>query len=281
MFCTTFGAPLNGIFGVALSGRVLESLGAGSLRDSAAFSDRRSEFRRLSAVRRFGSCRHGRDRRLGACSRSARLGWERLAFVLSRERPSWLGPDQEGVGGHPLGPGSRQTPALTGGASPSSPLLALGVPGGLLVESNSARGRHRRQRVLLAMAAYLAAFTVFHFNVTLAAAADQAMRGVGPDLARGQGRRWSPRRQDRRVGAGVGRGVGRAQFAAQTRRPGRPLGGRRRCRGCGAGGLVPRRAGPGFRGRGPFRPETLGSAAPPALGGAGDRARWSSAACPD
>ena len=52
----------------------------------------------------------------------------------------------------------------------------LGVPGGLLVDSHST-GATVGGILLLAMATYLAAFSVIYFNVVLTAAADQVMRG--------------------------------------------------------------------------------------------------------
>ena len=75
---------------------------------------------------------------------------------------------------------------LTGGALALVVFVVFGVPGGLLVDSDST-GAVIGGGVLLAMAAYLAAFTVSYFNVTLAAAADQAMRGEQPDLAAARG----------------------------------------------------------------------------------------------
>ncbi len=82
-------------------------------------------------------------------------------------------------------PGLAKLP-LTGGALALAAFVVLGVPGALLVDGDST-GAVIGGSVLLAMAAYSATFTVFLFNVTLAAAADQAMRGSEPDLAAARG----------------------------------------------------------------------------------------------
>ena len=77
-------------------------------------------------------------------------------------------------------PGLAKLP-LTGGALALVAFVVLGVPGGLLVDSHST-GATVGGILLLAMATYLAVFSVIYFNVVLAAAADQVMRGEGPDL---------------------------------------------------------------------------------------------------
>lgn len=69
---------------------------------------------------------------------------------------------------------------LTGGALALVTFAVLGIPGALLAESDSTAATIGGI-VLLAIASYLASFTVTYFNVALAAAADQAMRGAEPD----------------------------------------------------------------------------------------------------
>ena len=71
---------------------------------------------------------------------------------------------------------------LTGGALALVAFGVLGVPGALLADGGST-GATIGGIVLLAIAAYLASFTVTYFNVALAAAADQAMRSEVPGLS--------------------------------------------------------------------------------------------------
>ena len=78
-------------------------------------------------------------------------------------------------------PGLAKLP-LIGGAVAVVAFVALGIPGALLANSDTTVATVGGI-VLLAIAAYLATFTVVYFNVVLAAAADQAMRGENPDDA--------------------------------------------------------------------------------------------------
>lgn len=119
-------------------------------------------------------------------------------------------------------PGLARLP-LTGGALALVAFVVLGIPGALLAGSGSTGAGGI---AVLAIAAYLASFTVIYFNLALAAA-DQAMRSGEPDCPRPSAPPAAARREDRRVGAGVGRGVGGARRAA---RPGRR---RRQARGGG------------------------------------------------
>jgi len=82
-------------------------------------------------------------------------------------------------------PGLAKLP-LTGGALALVVFVVLGVPGALLVD-NGSTGATVGGIVLLAVAAYLASFSVVYFNVVLAAAADQVMRGQGADLPAARG----------------------------------------------------------------------------------------------
>ena len=82
-------------------------------------------------------------------------------------------------------PGLAKLP-LTGGALALVAFVVLGIPGALLVDSDST-GAAIGGIVVLAIAVYLASFTVTYFNVALAAAADQAMRGEEPDLSGARG----------------------------------------------------------------------------------------------
>jgi hypothetical protein len=82
-------------------------------------------------------------------------------------------------------PGLAKLP-LTGGALALVAFAVLGVPGALLAGSDST-GAVIGGIVMLAIAAYLASFTVIYFNAALAAAADQAMRGEEPDLSAARG----------------------------------------------------------------------------------------------
>jgi hypothetical protein len=71
---------------------------------------------------------------------------------------------------------------LTGGVLAVVAFVLVGIPGALLADSDdevAAVGGI----VTLAVAAYLATFVVVYFNVVLAIAADQAMRGENPDVA--------------------------------------------------------------------------------------------------
>jgi len=78
-------------------------------------------------------------------------------------------------------PGLAKLPR-TGGALALVACVVLGIPGALLVDSDST-GAAIGGIVVLAIAVYLASFTVTYFNVALAAAADQARRGKEPDLS--------------------------------------------------------------------------------------------------
>ena len=80
-------------------------------------------------------------------------------------------------------PGLARLP-LTGGALALVAFAVLGIPGALLVGSDST-GAVIGGIVVLAIAAYLASFTVIYF--ILAAAADQAMRGKEPGLSAARG----------------------------------------------------------------------------------------------
>src|SRR6516225_2793959 len=82
-------------------------------------------------------------------------------------------------------PGLARLP-LTGGALALVAFAVLGTPGALLAGSDST-GAVIGGIVVLAIAAYLASLTVIYFNVVLAAAADQAMRGEEPDLSAARG----------------------------------------------------------------------------------------------
>ena len=82
-------------------------------------------------------------------------------------------------------PGLAKLP-LTGGALALVAFVVLGIPGALLVGSDNT-GAVIGGIVLLAIAAYLASFTMIYFNIALAAAADQAMRGEEPDLSAARG----------------------------------------------------------------------------------------------
>jgi hypothetical protein len=77
-------------------------------------------------------------------------------------------------------------PTLTGGAIALVAFAVPGIPGALLADSDSTAATIGGI-VLLAIASYLAAFTMIYFNVALAAAADQAMRGEEPDLSAARG----------------------------------------------------------------------------------------------
>jgi hypothetical protein len=81
-------------------------------------------------------------------------------------------------------PGLARLP-LTGGILALLAVAVLGIPGALLVGSDST-GAVIGGIVVLAIAAYLASFTVIYFNVTLAAA-DQVMGGGEPDLSAARG----------------------------------------------------------------------------------------------
>jgi hypothetical protein len=72
--------------------------------------------------------------------------------------------------------------SLTGGALAVFAFVLLAIPGALLADSDSAVATVAGI-VALAIAAYLATFTVVYFNVVLAVAADQGMRGEDPDVA--------------------------------------------------------------------------------------------------
>ena len=85
----------------------------------------------------------------------------------------------------------RSNPALarlplTGGGLALIVFVVLGIPGVLLVGSDGT-GATIGGIVVLAIAAYLASFAVIYFNVALAAAADQMMRGEEPDLSAATG----------------------------------------------------------------------------------------------
>jgi hypothetical protein len=81
-------------------------------------------------------------------------------------------------------PGLARLP-LTGGTLALAAFAVLGIPGALLAGSDST-GAVIGGIVVLAIAGYLASFTVIYFNVALAAA-DQAMRGEEPDLSAARG----------------------------------------------------------------------------------------------
>jgi len=82
-------------------------------------------------------------------------------------------------------PGLAKLP-LTGGALAVVAFVVLGIPGVLLAGSDST-GSTIGGIVVLAIAAYLASFTVSYFNLALAAAADRAMRGEEPGLSAAKG----------------------------------------------------------------------------------------------
>jgi hypothetical protein len=93
-------------------------------------------------------------------------------------------------------PGLAKLP-LTGGALALVAFVVLGIPGALLVGSDST-GATIGGIVVLAIAAYLASFTVIYFNVALATAADQVMRGEEPGLSAARG---VPRSRVRKIAA--------------------------------------------------------------------------------
>ncbi len=77
-------------------------------------------------------------------------------------------------------PGLAKLP-LTGGALALVAVIVLGLPGiGLLSLDNG--GAKVLGVVLIAIATYLASFAVIYFNVALAAGADEALRGLEPDI---------------------------------------------------------------------------------------------------
>jgi hypothetical protein len=78
-------------------------------------------------------------------------------------------------------PGLAKLP-LTGGALALVAFVVLGVPGAALISIDNP-GARVGGAVLLLLAAYLASFAVIYYNVALAAGADQALRGLRPDIA--------------------------------------------------------------------------------------------------
>jgi hypothetical protein len=82
-------------------------------------------------------------------------------------------------------PGLAKLP-LTGGALALVAFLVLGIPGALLLGTDST-GATVGGIVLLAIGAYVASFAVVYFNVALAAGADQALRGEIPDIRAAKG----------------------------------------------------------------------------------------------
>ena len=70
---------------------------------------------------------------------------------------------------------------LTGGALALVVFVLVGVPGALVLDGEGG-GATAAGVVLLAVGGYLASFVVIYFNVALAAAADQALRGEEPDI---------------------------------------------------------------------------------------------------
>jgi Family of unknown function (DUF6159) len=77
-------------------------------------------------------------------------------------------------------PGLVKLP-LTGGALAVIAFVVLGVPGAALLSIDNG-GAKVGGVVLLVIAVYLASFAVIFYNVALAAAADQALRGLRPDI---------------------------------------------------------------------------------------------------
>jgi hypothetical protein len=100
--------------------------------------------------------------------------------VFQRVRSGWVLTKKAWgvIGAHP---GLAKLP-LTGGALAVVAFVVLGLPGVLLAESDST-GATIAGIVLLAIAAYLAAFTVIYFKVVLVGSADAAMRGEEPDVS--------------------------------------------------------------------------------------------------
>ena len=75
---------------------------------------------------------------------------------------------------------------LTGGALALVAFVVLGVPGAALLSIDNG-GAKVGGVVLLVIAVYLASFAVVFYNVALAAGADQALRGLRPDIAAAKG----------------------------------------------------------------------------------------------
>lgn len=82
-------------------------------------------------------------------------------------------------------PGLAKLP-FTGGAIAMVVGLVFGIPGVALIASDSTAAMVVGI-VLVAVGGYLASFAIIYFNVALAAAADQALRGETPDLPAARG----------------------------------------------------------------------------------------------
>jgi hypothetical protein len=82
-------------------------------------------------------------------------------------------------------PGLAKLP-LTGGILAIVAGLILGAPGAWLMSTDTS-GAYVGGAVLIAIGAYLASFAVIYYNVALAAAADQALRGQEPDITAARG----------------------------------------------------------------------------------------------
>jgi hypothetical protein len=78
-------------------------------------------------------------------------------------------------------PGLAKLP-LTGGALAVVAFVVLGLPGAALLSVDNSAAMVGGV-ILLLVAAYLASFAVVFYNVALAAGADQALRGLRPDIA--------------------------------------------------------------------------------------------------
>jgi hypothetical protein len=84
-------------------------------------------------------------------------------------------------------PGLVKLP-ITGGILAFVFAAIFGVPGALLLADDQGSSAAKVGGiVLIAIGAYLASFFVIYYNVALAAAADQALRGQGPDVKAAKG----------------------------------------------------------------------------------------------
>jgi Family of unknown function (DUF6159) len=78
-------------------------------------------------------------------------------------------------------PGLAKLP-ITGGVFAIAAFVLIGLPGVALLSLDNGAATVGGV-LLLVLAAYLASFSVIHYNVALAAGADQALRGLEPDIA--------------------------------------------------------------------------------------------------
>jgi hypothetical protein len=99
--------------------------------------------------------------------------------MLDRVRSGW-GLTKKAWGVIRSHPGLAKLP-LTGGAVALVVFVVIGVPGALLLGADGSESTIAGV-VLLAIGSYLASFTIIYFNVALAAAADQALRGEQPAI---------------------------------------------------------------------------------------------------